>query len=63
MKKVMLDGPFKREHVKEFIEDIANTDNYTLIEVQIVPRGQLYDCLVVYDDGTSATISVRKKEE
>lgn len=52
--KISMDGPFTMEHCKEFIEDIANTTNYTLKSVQVSPTGTLFTCLVCYDDGVAS---------
>lgn len=62
MKKVMIDGPFNKNHLKEFIEDIANTDGYTIEHIEIIPQGLLFNCLVLYDEGIAGQ-SVKKNEK
>ena len=51
-KKVQIDGNFNRQQCKEFIEDIANTENVTVISVNVTPVGiNLFNVFVLYDDG------------
>lgn len=51
-KKIQIDGNLRRQQCKEFIEDIANTENVTVISVNVTPCGtDLFNVFVLYDDG------------
>lgn len=63
MKKVMFDGPFSKTHLKEFVEDVANTDGYTIMDIEIIPQGLLYNCMLLYDDGIQEQKKTTKKKE
>lgn len=62
MKKVMIDGPFNKNHLKEFIEDIANTEEYTIEHIEIIPQGLLYNCMVLYDNGVAEEKTKTRKK-
>lgn len=53
-KKVQIDGLFTKQQCIEFIEDIANTEGNTLIDVQVIPSGNgIYDAIVIYENGVT----------
>lgn len=62
MKKYRLDGPFSRSEVEEFVEDIANTDNYyiTQLEVNQTLSGLFY-VGVLYEIGEVAKTTKTSK--
>ena len=59
--KVQIDGPFSKQQAQEFIEDIANTENYIISTIQCIPKNNLYDVMVCYDNGVTATKSKTTK--
>lgn len=61
-KKCKLCGPYSRTQAQEFIEDIANTDNYVVEHCTFNDCGSsLFNVMIIYDDGADTPAQVIKR--
>ena len=62
-KKCKLCGPYSRTQAQEFIEDIANTENYTVeyCTFDSVGGSSLFNVMIIYDDGAGLAKKVMKR--
>lgn len=63
-KKCKLCGPYSRTQAQEFIEDIANTENYMVEHCTFSGNGcgsSLFNVMIIYDDGAGVPAKVMKR--
>lgn len=55
MKKCRICGPYSRQNAQDFIEDIANTSNYTVEHCSVTEVGMsLFNVFIIYEDGVAS---------